>query len=322
LVCGGAGFIGSHMARELVRRGARVTVADSLLSGSVANIKDISGVEFVRADLREWHWADLVVYKKDVVFQFAANMGGIGFITSVGADIMRDNALININVLEAARKHGVERYFYSSSACVYPSYRQQDPNVPGLKERDAYPADPDEFYGWEKLFAEKLCESYQRDYGMNIRIARFHNIFGPAYNAFDKDRRKAPCSMIIKAIQHPDPPFVIWGDGKATRSFCYIDDCIDGVLRLMDSNYDKPINIGSDVMVTINELAQIAITLSGKEIEPQYDLSKPQGVRGRNSDNTLLRKVLGWEPKISLFEGMRRTYEWALEHYDELEGLE
>jgi len=319
LIGGGAGFIGSHMAAELSARGAQVLALDNLQSGTVKNVPN--GVDFKVADLRDPAMCDLYTDGMDVVFQFAANMGGIGFITSVGAQVICDNALINLNMIEAARRNRVKHYFYSSSACVYPDYKQVTAKATALKESDALPADPNEYYGWEKLFTEKVCESYQRDYGMNIRVARFHNIFGPAYNAFDTERRKAPCAMIMKAIQHPHPPFVIWGDGKAVRSYCYIDDCIEGVLKLMDSDYDKPVNIGSDVAVTVDELAQIAIALSGKRIKPVYDLSKPQGVRGRNSDNTLVKEVLGWSPRISLVEGMRITYQWALKHYGSLEGL-
>jgi nucleoside-diphosphate-sugar epimerase len=187
-----------------------------------------------------------------------------------------------------------------------------------LKESDATPADPDQFYGWEKLATEKMCEAYQKDYGMNIRMARFHNVYGEVYTAFDKDKGKAPCHIIMKALRYPEQEFVIWGDGKQTRSFLYIDDCIAGVLKLMESNYLKPVNIGSDRLVTIDELAQIVIRLSGKNITIKHDLSKPQGVRGRNADITLVRKEVGWEPKISLEEGMRRTYEWAKVRINEL----
>jgi nucleoside-diphosphate-sugar epimerase len=322
LVAGGAGLIGSHLARVLANKGAEVCAADNLSSGSLKNIEDIKNkVEFVSTDLRKEDNCAKMTKGKDYVFQLAANMGGIGYITAVGADIMRDNILINTNLLQAALDSKVQGYFYSSSACVYPEYRQKDAAVTPLKETDAIPAEPDQFYGWEKLATEKMCEAYQKDYGMNIRMARFHNVYGEVYTAFDKDKGKAPCHIIMKALRYPEQEFVIWGDGKQTRSFLYIDDCIDGVLKLMESNYLKPVNIGSDRLVTIDELAQIIIKISGKNIAMKHDLSKPQGVRGRNADITLVRKEVGWEPKISLEEGLRKTYEWAKERLTELENI-
>jgi nucleoside-diphosphate-sugar epimerase len=319
LVAGGAGLIGSHITRTLLNKGAKVTIADNLSSGFIKNIEDVKDkVLFVSADLRKESECKSLTKGKDYVFQFAANMGGIGYITAVGADIMRDNILINTNMLQAALENKVGGYFYSSSACVYPEYRQKDVSVTPLKESDAIPADPDQFYGWEKLITEKLCEAYQKDYGMNIRIARFHNVFGEVYTAFDKEKGKAPCHIILKALRYPEQDFVIWGDGKQTRSFLYIDDCIEGVLKLIESKYQKPVNIGSDRLVTIDELARIVIKISGKDITIKHDLSKPQGVRGRNADLTLVRKEVGWEPKISLEEGLKRTYEWAKARIDEL----
>ena len=322
LVAGGAGLIGSHLARVLANRGADVCVADNLSSGSKKNIGDVKNkVTFVSSDLRKENNCAKLAKGRDYVFQLAANMGGIGYITAVGADIMRDNILINTNMLQASLESKVQGYFYSSSACVYPEYRQKDTAVTPLKEADAIPAEPDQFYGWEKLATEKMCEAYQKDYGMNIRMARFHNVYGEVYTAFDKDKGKAPCHIIMKALRYPEQDFVIWGDGKQTRSFLYIDDCIEGVLKLMESNYLKPVNIGSDRLVTIDELAQIVIGISGKNITVKHDLSKPQGVRGRNADITLVRKEVGWEPKTSLEEGMRRTYEWAKERLTELENI-
>jgi nucleoside-diphosphate-sugar epimerase len=319
LVAGGAGLIGSHIARTLLNKGAKVTIADNLSSGSTKNIEDIKNkVLFVSVDLRKESECKKLTRGKDYVFQFAANMGGIGYITAIGADIMRDNILINTNMLQAALENKVEGYFYSSSACVYPEYRQKDASVMPLKESDAIPADPDQFYGWEKLITEKLCEAYQKDYSMNIRVARFHNVFGEVYTAFDKEKGKAPCHIILKALRYPEQDFIIWGDGKQTRSFLYIDDCVEGVLKLMESNYLKPVNIGSDRLVTIDQLAQIVIKISGKNITIKHDLSKPQGVRGRNADIALVRKEVGWEPKVSLEEGLRRTYEWAKVRIDEL----
>jgi nucleoside-diphosphate-sugar epimerase len=322
LVAGGAGLIGSHLARTLVNKGSEVSVADNLSSGSLKNIEDIKNrVKFVSADLRKENNCKKLTKDKDYVFQLAANMGGIGYITAVGADIMRDNILINTNMLHAAFENKVGGYFYSSSACVYPEYKQKDAAVTPLKEADAIPAEPDQFYGWEKLVTEKLCEAYQKDYGMNIRVARFHNVYGEVFTAFDKDKGKAPCHIIMKALRYPEQEFVIWGDGKQTRSFLYIDDCIEGVLKLMESNYLKPVNIGSDRLVTIDELAQIVIKISGKDITIKHDLSKPQGVRGRNADITLVRKEVGWEPKVSLEEGMKRTYEWAQQRLAKLENI-
>ena len=240
-------------------------------------------------------------------------MGGIGFIETVHAEVMHDNVLINTHMIEAARKNGVQRYFYSSSACIYPTYRQRETDVPGLKEGDAYPADPDNEYGWEKLFTERLCAAYTADYGLETRVARYHNIFGP-YGTWRGGREKAPAAMCRKVAETSDGGTMeIWGDGNQTRSFCYIDDCLEGTYRLMRSDRREPLNIGSDEMVTINELADIAMGLAGKKLKKEHQMDKPQGVRGRNSDNTLVKKVLGWAPSTSLKEGMAKTYPWIAE---------
>jgi GDP-D-mannose 3', 5'-epimerase len=324
LVAGGAGMIGSAMARELLKRGAKVTVVDDLSSGSLQNIQDIEkDIEFFKYDLTNNIYCFQTMRDKDAVFQFAADMGGILVITTIGARIMFTNTAINMNMLSTAKLLRTPNYFFSSTACVYPNYKQVDENSDSinLKESDAVPADPNEFYGWEKLYAEKLVEASQRDYGMNIRVARFHNIFGEAYTAFDKFKGKAPCHLIMKTIKHPNPPMELWGDGKAVRSFLYIDDCIDGVLTLMDSDYKSPINIGSDRAVTVDQLADIIIKISGKKIVPTHDLTKPQGVRGRNSCNDLCEKVLHWRPKISLEDGLERVYKWAELNYDKLENI-
>lgn len=323
LVGGGAGLIGSHMARTLSGKGARVCIADNLSSGSLKNVQDFKdNVDIQVVDLREESNCMKLTKDIDYVFQFAANMGGIGYITQIGADIMRDSSLININMLHASHLNKVKGYFYSSSACVYPEYLQKSAEVIPLKEEDAIPAEPDQFYGWEKLFTEKLCEGYQKDYGMNIRLARFHNVLGEVYTAFDKFKAKAPCHIILKVLNCPDGGEIeIWGDGKQTRSFLYIDDCIEGVLKLMESDYERPINIGSDRLVTIDELAEIIIDISGKKINIKHDLTKPQGVRGRNADLTLIKKVLNWEPKVSLEEALKRTYDWAKERMTELENI-
>jgi len=247
----------------------------------------------------------------------AADMGGIGYITQVGADIMKNNALININMLEASTRNGVKRFFFSSSACVYPEYKQLDPNVTALKEEDAIPAQPDQFYGWEKLFTEKLCEAYKRDKGLDVRVARFHNIYGP-YGVYEGGREKAPAALCRKvALARDGDEIEIWGDGKQTRSFCYIDDCVEGIWRLMNSDYDQPLNIGSDELVTIEDLAKMIIEISGKKLRLKYDLSKPQGVRGRNSDNTKIKQVLGWAPSTPLRVGIERTYRWIEQHIRE-----
>jgi nucleoside-diphosphate-sugar epimerase len=317
LVTGGAGLIGSHLVKRLVKEGAAVTVVDNCSSGDERNLEEVLGrIRFIKADLRDKEIAFKITRDQDYVFHLAANMGGIGYITKVGADIIHDNLLMNIYMLQASAMNKVKRFFYSSSACIYPVEKQTTPEVAPLKEDDAIPADPNEFYGWEKLVTEKMCEAYNRDYGLDVRIARFHNVFGEAYNAFDLEKGKAPAHLIRKAILYPKERFVIWGDGKQTRSFLYIEDCIEGVLRLMESDYTKPVNIGSDRLVTIEELAKIIIKISGKVIKIEYDLTKPQGVRGRNADLTLAKKVLGWYPKISLEEGLRRTYYWAKERYD------
>ena len=286
------------------------------------NIEDLcNDVKVCLTDLRDERNCLRVTKHQDYVIQLAANMGGIGYITKIGADIMRDNFLININMLHSVYRNKVKRYFYSSSACIYPECLQRNTEVIPLKESDAYPADPDQFYGWEKLGTEKMCEAYQRDYQMDIRIARFHNIYGEAYTAFDKQKGKAPCHMIMKAIKYPDEPYVVWGDGNQTRSFLYISDCVEAILELLDSGFDKPINIGTDYLVSMNDLAQIAIKKSGKQITIEHDLMKPTGVRGRNADLTLIKAVLGWSPKVSLETGMDKVYDWAVENLDKLENI-
>jgi len=312
LVTGAAGFIGSHLARRLLNDGNRVLGVDSMLSGKWRNVGDLMdnpNFQFKKLDLRNPDHFYSVVRGQDLVFHLAANMGGIGWISSIGADIMRDNLTMNINFLEACRCAGVSYALYSSSACVYPADRQEVPDVVPLKESDVTPADPDQFYGWEKLATEKMCDAYNRDYGMKVRVLRFHNIFGP-FGDWTDEKGKAIGSLIRKAIRYPDEPFVIWGDGMQTRSFCYIDDAIEGTLKRMESGYLEPLNIGSDRLVTIDELAQMIIRESGKDIKVKYDLTKPQGVRGRNADLTLAREILGWEPKVSLDEGIKRTYQW------------
>jgi len=304
LVTGGCGFIGSHLVKKLVALGAKVTVADDLSAGKIENVKEVlPKIEFYKWDLRDPFLARATCANTKYLFHLAANMGGIGYITT-NAAILRDNLTIDVNMLQAARGYEVKRLLYPSSACIYPVYKQESSNVQPLKEEEFLPAQPDTLYGWEKLMAEMLFST-----SFDARICRLHNVYGP-YSSFG-ERGKAPMHLIMKAIKHPKPPFEIWGDGKQTRSFLYVDDCVDGLLKLMASGYRQPVNIGSDRMVTINELAEMIIRISGKDIKPSYDLSKPQGVRGRNADITLAKRVLGWKPKITLEEGLRRTYEWA-----------
>ncbi len=307
LVTGAGGFIGHHLARFLKKKGYWVRGVD-IKYPEFSGLEDFD--EFLLLDLRDFRNAMEAVKGIDKVYTLAANMGGIGFITSVKADVMRDNVLINVNMAEASRLAGVKRLFFSSSACVYPIYKQTDPKITPLKESDVYPADPDNEYGWEKLFSERVYQAYHQDYGLDIRIARYHNIFGTE-GTYEGGREKAPAAICRKVVLAKDGREIeIWGDGQQTRSFCYIDDCLEGSYRLMESDFKEPLNIGSERLVTINELVDIVCKIAGKKLKKVYQLDKPQGVRGRNSDNTLCKKVLNWEPQISLEEGLERTYNW------------
>jgi len=306
LVTGAGGFAGSHLVKHLAEKGNWVRGIDM----KYPEFWKTKAHQFKISDLRKWENCLKATKGIDEVYNLAANMGGIGFITDKKAEVMRDNVLINTHMLEAARQNKVSRYFFSSSACVYATFKQDKPDVAGLKESDAYPADPDNEYGWEKLFTERLCKDYYLDFGLETRVARFHNIYGP-YGTYDGGREKSPAALCRKVALADDPgEIVIWGDGKQTRSYCFIDDWFKGVYKLMQSDFRDPLNIGSEEMVTIDELADIIIKISGKKISKKYDTSKPQGVRGRNSDNTLVKKVLNWEPQIGLEEGLNRTYEW------------
>ena len=306
LVTGAGGFIGHHLAKYLVKKGYWVRGVDITLP----SYEPTAAHEFELLDLRRWSSCLQATRDIDHVYTLAANMGGIGFIETVHAEIMRDNVLINTHMLDAARVNRAKRYFYSSSACVYATYKQETPDVEGLKESDAYPADPDNEYGWEKLYTERLCRNFATDYGMTTRIARFHNIYGPL-GTFDGGREKSPAAICRKiALAKGRGRITIWGDGNQTRSYCYIDDCVKGIYRLMHSDFDQPLNIGSDRKVSINELVEIVAKAARKQIKVEHDLTKPQGVRGRNSDNTLLRKVLKWEPAVPLEKGMVLTYRW------------
>ena len=307
LVTGAGGFIGHHLVTYLKERGYWVRGVDL----KEPEYTDIDADEFEILDLRRWD-ACLQATRggMDHVYALAADMGGMGFISANHAMILHNNALINFHTMEAARLNGVDKYLYTSSACIYPDEKQTDANVVPLKEEDAYPANPQDAYGWEKLVTEKLVEYYHAEYDIDTRIVRFHNIYGP-YGTYDGGREKAPAAMCRKVAKaEPGDRIEIWGDGEQTRSFCHVDDCVEGVYRLMQSDFHEPLNLGTDRMVTINKLAQIVIDTSGKPDIGLSHIDGPQGVRGRNSDNTRLREVLGWEPQISLEEGLAGTYQW------------
>jgi nucleoside-diphosphate-sugar epimerase len=310
LVTGAGGFIGHHLVSFLKGEGYWVRGVDLKLPEFSTTDAD----EFEVLDLRRWDSCLQATRGVDEVYALAADMGGMGFISNHHAQILHNNSLINLHTLEAARVNGVKRYLYTSSACIYPEYKQTDTNVVPLKEDDAYPAQPQDAYGWEKLIAERLCTHYREDYGIDTRIVRFHNIFGPL-GTWDGGREKAPaamCRKIAAAKLTGKTEIEIWGDGEQTRSFCYIDDCVAGLYRLMQSDYSEPLNLGQDRMVTINELASMVAEIAGIRISTKH-VDGPQGVRGRNSDNDRLRAVLGWEPQISLEEGLARTYPWIEE---------
>ncbi len=311
IVAGAGGFIGHHLVRYLKTEGYRVRGVDINEPGYEATDAD----EFVVADLREYDNCLRATAGVDEVYQLAADMGGIGYITANHAEVARNNVLINAHMLEAASVNGVSRHFFSSSACIYPMYKQHEADVTPLREEDAYPAEPEEGYGWEKLYAEKLCQYYTDEGRLETRVARFHNIYGPL-GTYEGGREKAPAAISRKVALAADGDNIeIWGDGQQTRSFTYVDDCVEGIVRLMRSEHRQPLNLGTDRLVTIDGLVDLVSAAAGKTLVKVHDTSKPQGVRGRNSDNTRLREVLEWEPQTTLEDGLASTYSWI---HDEL----
>jgi GDP-D-mannose 3',5'-epimerase len=308
LVCGAGGFIGGHLVRRLKAEGYWVRGVDLKFHEFAETQAD----DFVIGDLRDGQFARQIVDRRfGEVYQLAADMGGAGFIFTGenDADIMHNSATINLNVLDACHKRNIRRVFYSSSACMYPAYNQEDPNNPNCEESSAYPAAPDSDYGWEKLFSERLYLAYERNHGIQARVARYHNIFGPE-GTWTGGREKAPAAICrkIAAVRSGDS-IEIWGDGEQTRSFLYVDECVEGTLRLTRSDFSGPVNVGSDEMVTINQLVDIVADIAGKEIV-KHHIPGPLGVRGRNSDNQLIKQRLGWAPSQSLRAGLEQTYAW------------
>ena len=314
LVLGGGGFIGSHMVNRLKEEGFWVRAVDLKFPEFSPTRAD----DFIQGDLRDPIVCRKAIDQKfDEIYQFAADMGGAGFVFTGenDADIMHNSALINLNVLEACLKVNSKRIFYSSSACMYPEHNQMDPNNPNCEESSAYPANPDSEYGWEKLFSERLFLAFARNYGFESRIARYHNIFGPE-GTWQGGREKSPAAICRKIAMAQDGDEIeIWGDGKQTRSFLIVDECIEGTIRLMRSNFIGPVNIGSDEMVTIDQLADLVIQISGKKIQKKH-IKGPEGVRGRNSENTLIKEKINWAPTKPLQWGIEKTYFWILEQVD------
>jgi GDP-D-mannose 3', 5'-epimerase len=306
LVTGAGGFIGHHLATYLVNKGYWVRGVDI----KHPEYEQSPSHEFELLDLRRFDNCLIATRGIDEVYHLAADMGGIGYITAFHAEIARNSAMINLHMLEAARLNATERFLFSSSACVYPQYLQKSPDVANLKEEDAYPAEPEEGYGTEKLFMESLCQYYHEDYGFETRVVRFHNVYG-TLGTYEGGKEKAPAAICRKVALAVDGDEIeVWGDGEQTRSFMHVDDCVEGIYRIMRSDYPRPLNLGTDELVTVNQLVDMVAEVSGKRIVKRYDLSKPQGVRGRNSDNSRLRQVLGWEPQIMLREGLAPTYHW------------
>jgi GDP-D-mannose 3', 5'-epimerase len=306
LVTGAGGFIGHHLVKYLVRRGHVVRGVDI----KTPEYQRTDAHDFVIADLRDHAECLRATRGIDEVYHLAADMGGIGYITSSHAEIAINNTLINAHMLHASRDNSVKRFLFSSSACVYPQHLQKSPDVVPLREEDAFPADPEEGYGLEKLYTEKLCQYFTEDWGFPTRVVRFHNVYGPL-GTYDGGREKAPAAICRKVAMLDDRAEIeIWGDGKQTRSFMYVDDCVEGIHRIMRSEYSAPLNLGTDELVSIDDLVDIVSKIAGKILVKKYDTSRPQGVRGRNSDNSRLRWVLSWEPRTPLREGLVPTYKW------------
>ncbi len=308
LVCGAGGFIGGHLVKKLKQKGYWVRGVDI----KHHNFNESHADDFIKADLRDPLLVNEIMDRPfDEVYQLAADMGGAGFIFSGenDADIMHNSAMINLNIVKSCVKSGSKKIFYSSSACIYPEQNQQDPMNPNCEENSAYPADPDSDYGWEKLFSERFYLASCRNYNIDVKIARFHNIFGPE-GSWNDGREKAPAAICRKVAMANDGSAIdIWGDGRQTRSFLFINECIKGILLLMNSNFQGPVNIGSEEMITIDDLAKLAITISGKNLSINH-IAGPTGVLGRNSDNRLIKEKLGWSPQLPLKIGMELTYKW------------
>jgi nucleoside-diphosphate-sugar epimerase len=315
VVCGGGGFIGGHLVAQLRGHGGYEVRSVDIKPFNEWYQKS-SDVDNRILDLRLKEACREAVRGMDVVYNLAADMGGMGFIENNKALCML-SVLINTHLLEAAREAGIERFFYASSACVYAGDKQTDAANPGLKEADAYPAMPEDGYGWEKLFSERMCRHFREDFGLTTRVARFHNVYGP-WGTYDGGREKAPaaiCRKVAQAVMTGNRDIEIWGDGEQTRSFMYIDDCVEGIQKILSSNITEPLNLGSSEMVSINQLVDIVEDIAGITLKRNYNLSAPKGVRGRNSDNTLIQELLQWEPSISLRDGLEETYRWI---YDEI----
>ena len=311
LIVGAGGFIGGHLVKRILENGNSVVATD--IKPKEYWFQDFDTVEnHYSTDMKDISNCRKVTEGVDYVFNMACNMGGMGFIENNKAECMQ-SVLINTNLLIACNENKVQRYFFSSSACAYNKTKQQDVFIEGLKEEDAYPADPEDGYGWEKLFSERMCRHFMEDYGLEVRVARYHNIYGP-YGTYDGGREKAPaalCRKVIQARKDDNDTIDVWGDGEQTRTFLYVDECVEGTLRLFESDYSEPVNIGSDEQVSINQMIGIIEGISGDEkFKKNYQLDKPKGVRGRSSNNDLVKKVLNWSYKMSLKDGLTKTYKW------------
>jgi len=314
VVCGGGGFIGGHLVADLLRQGKKVRAVDVKPFEEWFQMFPEAGS--LQLDLRDKESCERAAGDVDLVYNLAADMGGMGFIENNKALCML-TVLINTHLLMAAKDAGVKRFFYASSACAYAADKQTDPNVTALKEEDAYPAMPEDGYGWEKLFSERMCRHFLEDFGIATRMARYHNVYGP-HGTYDGGREKAPaaiCRKVIQAKLSGNHEIEIWGDGKQTRSFMWIDDCVKGTQMIMNGDYTEPLNLGSSELVSINQLVDIVENIAGLKLKRSYNLSAPKGVNGRNSDNTLIQKVFGWEPSTKLRDGLERTYRWI---YDQM----